>query len=209
MALAVASIALLLISLVFIAWGRWITSPRLEQSVSVATPCQFERPVRIPVSDRYFLYLYFNRKDASFETLRLLVGGAYGQTIEVDGKHIDAGEQPGLQIPLHWSLRRADSDSATASGESAKLGSNSWSADEVGRLLHQCDIDAGRYIFRGELLRGVPEFGNIRARVVLELSPKHAHSWAMGVYWWGSLLMPFALFGAVLTALVGAVLSWK
>jgi len=207
--LAIASIALLLISLAFITWGRWITSPRLEQSVMVATPCQFERTVRIPVSDRYFLYLYFNRKDASFEALRSLVGGVYGQTIEVDGKHIDAGEPPGLVIPLRWSLRRADSDLVTASGESAKLGSNSWSADEVGRLLHQCDIDGGRYIFKGELLRGLPEFGNIRIRLVLGLSMKHAHSWAMGVYSWGSLLVPFALVGAVLTALVGAILSWK
>ncbi len=176
----VTSVALLLSAMALIAWMRWITSPRLDQFVSVATHWQFERPVRIRVSDRYFLYIYFSRKDASFEVLRAIVGGAYGQTMEVDGKRI----------------------------ESVKLGSNSWSADEVGRLLHQCDIAAGRYIFRGELLRGVPEFRNIHARLVLELLPKQAHSRVMGVYWLGSLLVPFTIIGAALAALAAIVL-WK
>ena len=204
----VTSVALLLSAMALIAWMRWITSPRLDQFVSVATHWQFERPVRIRVSDRYFLYIYFSRKDASFEVLRAIVGGAYGQTMEVDGKRIDAGEPAGVPIPLRWSLRHAETGSVVASAQSVKLGSNSWSADEVGRLLHQCDIAAGRYIFRGELLRGVPEFRNIHARLVLELLPKQAHSRVMGVYWLGSLLVPFTIIGAALAALAAIVL-WK
>jgi len=199
----------LLSSVALYAWMRWITSPRLDQPLSVVTQDQFELPVRIPVSDRYFLCLYFNRSDASFETLRSLVGGAYGQTIEVDGKGIDAGEPPGLPIPLRWSLQQIHSGSVAASGESAKLGANSWSSNEVGRLLQQFDIDAGRYTFKGELLCGMPEFRNIRTRLALELLPAHGHSWAIGLYWWGSLLVPTTLVGAILTAVAGAIVLWK
>jgi hypothetical protein len=188
---------------------RWFTSPRLDEPISIATPGRFERPVYIPVSDRYFLYIYFSRKDATFATLRAIVGGAYGQKIEVDGKLIDAGEPPGLAIPLRWSLQHAASGAVAAFGESLNLGCNSWSADEVGRLLHKWDIDAGRYIFKGELLRGVPEFQGIRARVVLALSPKHGHSWAIGVYNWPLLFLPLALLGAVICALTAAILAWR
>ena len=202
------SVALLLTSAALFAWMRWITLPRLELPLSVAVSGRFELPVRIPVSDRYFLYLYFNREDASFETLRTLIGGAHGQKIEVDGKLIDAGEPSGLPIPLRWWLRRAESGLLAAFGESDKLGSNSSSANEVGRLLHQFDIHAGRYTFTGELLGGLPEFRHIRARLVLELLPKHGHSWATTIYWLGSLLVPLAVIGALICALIGGILLW-
>jgi hypothetical protein len=206
---AIASLLLLLAAVTAYLWMRWITVPPLDEAAIVGSSFRIERTIAVRVSDRYFLELRFDRRDASLDALRSLVGGAYGQKIERDGQLVDAGEPAGLPVPLHWSVRDTSSRTVVASGESDLLGANSWSAAEVGRLLYQGDITAGRYTFAAELASGLPEFRDVRARLVLSLSPSHAHSRVMGMYWLAALFVPLALLGFVVTAAVAVWKSWS
>ena len=198
----VATVALVLSVVIARVWMSWLTAARLDQPISVAGAFHFERPVTLRVSDRYFLELCFDRRDATFETLRSLVGGTYGQKLEIGGRLLDAGEPPGLPIPLQWSLQNSAGD-IVASGRSDVLGANSWSAAEVGRVLYQGDLDAGHYIFLSELTNGIPEFLGIRSHLRLEVSPKHTHSRLMATYWWATMFIPIALLVSIATAIAG------
>jgi hypothetical protein len=148
-----------------------MASVALDEPVSIDAPFQMVRTIAITSGGRYFLWLAFDRRDATFERLRTLVGGAHGQTIEVGGALRDAGEPPGLRIPVWWSLQtQAGLPVAEAQGD--VFGANSWSSQEVCRLLYTGDLPAGQYEFKATLAEGVGEFRGIRARFRLEREPK-------------------------------------
>lgn len=201
-----ASVGLLLVALGAYRWKQWVTTAPLDEPVVLAQPVKLVRSISVRASDRYFLELFFDRRDASFEALRSLVGGVHGQRIEVDGRLIDANEPPGLLIPLVWSLRDEESGRVVAGGTADALGSNSWSAQEVGRVLYQGDVEAGRYTFSAELAAGIPAFERLRSHLKLSLSPMHSYSVAMRTYWLSAAVLPLAALGFVVTA---AVAVWK
>jgi hypothetical protein len=188
------------------AWKYWLTAAPLDEPVSVSEAFSLERPVDLHVSERYSLELRFDRRDASFEKLRTLVGGAYGQKIEVNGHLIDAGEPLGLPIPVEWSLKNA-SGSVVVSGRSDVLGSGGWSRAEVGRQLYRGDLDAGQYTFSASLPKGVVQFHGIRAHLRLSFEPKLAHSRLMGTYWIASLVILVAIPASIVTGLL-ALWAW-
>ena len=148
-----------------------MTSVALDEPVSVDAPFQMVKNIAVKPGGRYFLWLAFDRRDASIERLRTLVGGAYGQKIEVGGVLRDAGEPPGLSIPVRWSLQTSAGE-RVAEAQGGVLGANSWSDQEVGRLLYQGDLRAGGYEFKATLDEGISEFRGIRARLRLEREPK-------------------------------------
>jgi hypothetical protein len=135
-----------------------------------ATWC-IDRRITIRRSGRYFLFLAFDRRDAPYEQLRALVGGAYGQKIEVDGVLVDAREPPGLPVPVEWSFRTND-NVVVARGDSQVLGGNSFSGDETARLLYSGYFAARDYCFGAELHHGITAFRGIRAHLRLEPEPK-------------------------------------
>jgi len=203
-----ASAGLLVVALTAYGWMRWVTAPPLDEPVALAKPFQLERSISLHASDRYILELRFDRRDAPFETLRSLVGGTYGQRIEVNGRLVDAGEPPGLLVPLVWSLREEPSGRVVVSDTSRGLGSNSWSAEEAGLVLYQGDIESGRYTFTAQLATGIPAFAPVRSRVTLSLWPEHSHSMAMRAYWLAAMLAPVAGLGFLITTAVAAWKSW-
>jgi hypothetical protein len=197
-----ASVSLLLAAAAAYAWMNWLVLAPLDVAVSLDAPFHTERRIALRLSDRYFLYLLVDRHDAAFSQLRSLVGGAYGQTIEVDGVRKDAGEPPGVRIPIEWWLRTPEGD-AVAGERNEVLGANSWSNKDVGRLLYKGDLPAGRYIFGAKLRDGIAEFHGIRARVVLNVDPKNLHSVMGASYWWATLFIPVALVGSLATGVFG------
>jgi hypothetical protein len=148
-----------------------MASVALDEPVSVDSPFHMVRNIGVTPGGRYFLWLTFDRRDASFERLRFLVGGAYGQRIEVDGVLRDSGEPPGMRIPVRWSLR-SPTGVPVAEAQGDTLGAHSWSSREVGRLLYEGDLREGDYEFRATLADGISEFRGIRARLRLEREPK-------------------------------------
>ena len=137
-----------------------------DGAVSVDAPFNFEREFQLRSAGRYCLYLTFDRRDAPVERLRQLVGGAYGQTIEIDGKHVDIGEPPGVPVPLDWELRGRNT--VILRSQAVALGAQLWSEAEVRRLLFCSDLTAGDYKLEVELSEGVPEFRGIRTRLRME-----------------------------------------
>jgi len=83
----------------------------------------------------------------------------------------DAGEPPGLPIPVQWSLR-SPTGALVAGAESDILGAHSWSSREVGRLLYDGDLRAGDYRFTATLAEGIVEFRGIRVQLRLDKEPK-------------------------------------
>ncbi len=198
----IASVVLALSAVIAWVWMSWIATAPLNEPVSVSEPFTLQRPIALRLSDRYFLELQFDRRDASFERLRSLVGGAHGQKIEVNGQLVDAGEPPGIQIPVEWSLK--DSKGVlVASGRSNSLGGNSYSSSEIGRLLHQGDFEAGQYTFSAALPKGITDFRGIRAYLRLSVEPKNSHSRTMGVYWLATIFIPVAIVASLGTGIVG------
>jgi len=203
---AIATFALLASAVAASAWTKWLTAPRLNEPVSIATSFSLERPITLRVADRHLLELLFDRRDASYPAMRALVGGALAQKIEREGRLVDAGEPSGLLIPLEWSLR-TQAGSVVAQGRCDVLGSNSWSSTDVGRLLHQADFEAGEYMFSAARSAGIPEFQGVRVRVRVSVEPKLSHSRLMSTYWLAKAYIPAALFASLATGTV-ALWTW-
>ena len=138
----------------------------LDVPVEIDAPFYVEREIALDASGRYGLFLVCDRRDASFERLRQLLGGAYGQKIEVNGMLHDANEPAGLLIPVHWLLQTRTVTAGEA--ESATLGAQLHSKAEVGRLLYVGDLAAGECKFMAQLGKGIPDFCGIRCRFRLD-----------------------------------------
>ena len=143
----------------------------LDELVAVDAPFEMVKDVSLEIGGRYFLWLAFDRRDASFERLRALVGGAYGQKIEANGALVDVEEPAGLPIPVQWALQ-SPSGALVAGERSDVLGAHSFSSREVARLLYKGDLRAGNHKFSATLVEGVGEFRGIRARLRLVREPK-------------------------------------
>ena len=148
-----------------------VSSIVLDEPIAVDAPFQVVRDISLAIAGQYFLFLAFDRRDASFERLRSLIGGAYGQKIEANGTLVDADEPPGLPIPVRWALR-SPTGAVLAGEQSDVLGAHSWSSREIARLLYKGDLRAGHYEFTAALAEGISELSGIRARLRLEREPK-------------------------------------
>ena len=143
-----------------------ITCTPLDVPVDMDAPFDVERDLTLDTPGRYGLYLAFDRRDASFARLRDLIGGTYGQKIEVNEILTDANEPPGLAIPIKWELQT--NTETVAEEQSLTLGAHLWSEAEVGRLLYCGDFAAGGCKFKARLAKGIPELRNIRCRFRLD-----------------------------------------
>jgi len=195
----VALICLGILALVVVAfklWARWLVTPQLDEPISIVARATIDRTIDLPVKDRYFLSLVFDREGKPSDELSKLIGHSGMELI---------GAPPGVVIPISWELSNVDTSAIVASGNADTKGSNSWSNTEVGRLLQAVEAPSGRYRFRAQILRDVPEFAGVNAKIRLELIPKLAESWQMAVWWWGQLLSIFVALPAAIVLLAWVV----
>jgi hypothetical protein len=73
----------------------------------------------------------------------------------------------GLPIPVSWSLRDIENGKIVADGEVNSLNSTVWSKADVRRRIGSINMNRGRYIFKIEILRDVPDLAGIKTRVII------------------------------------------
>jgi len=187
---------LALVVVAFKLWAHWLVTPRLDEPISLAARATIDRTIDLPVNDRYFLSLVFERDGKPFDDLSRLIGHSGMELI---------GAPSGIVIPISWELSNIGTGAIVTSGNAETKGSNSWSIGEVGRLLQAVEAPSGRHRFRAQILRDVPEFAGVNTRIKMELIPKLAESWQMGVWSWGQALSTFIALPAAIVLIAWVV----
>jgi hypothetical protein len=184
----------------FPAWAQWVSTNPLNTAISLSPPGTVEEKIDVKLRESYSLHLMFERNGIPFERLRNTVGAMGACKV---------GEQcpKGVPVPIRWSLKRIETGNVASSGEVDSIGSNGWSGAHVYRNLATIKVAPGRYAFRAEVLRPVHELADMRTHIAIELKPKAATTWQMGLVWWGTigqylLAWPLIAYAAVL-------LTWR
>ena len=131
----------------------------MSASVDLARRSSIEQSIDITRQKNYLIEFRFSRDGVQFEKLKELVG-AMGLC------QIGAICSRGIAIPVRWSLQ-SDDKKVVASGELATIDSSGWASADVSRLIGNFSADTGRYSFKLEILKDVPELAFLKTRVVI------------------------------------------
>ena len=110
-------------------------------------------------------------------------------------------------MPIRWSLKSIETGEVASSGEVESIDSSGWSAAHVYRKVGTVKVQPGRYAFRAEVLRPVPDLANMRTQIAIQLKPKGRTTWQMGLVWWGAIGQ--YLLAWPLVAYAGVLLVWR
>ena len=163
----------------------YLLFPRVNMFVDLSNGTHIDKKISIPVTDRYFLYVKFDRAGHAFEELCSLIGDSLQNL-------------PGVPTSIAWKFIDEKSNMTVLEATEVYSGSNSWSGAEVGRLLQQFEIPCGRYRFVADI-SPAPELAKLKGRVELRLHPEFSHSKKVGyINWVGTGLIIFVLTPAAL-----------
>jgi hypothetical protein len=197
-------IAVLVLSIVWIAvfpmWSRWVSTDPLNIAISLSPPEAIEENIHVKLAESYSLHLMFARNGIPFERLRSTIG-AMGLC--------KIGEQcpKGIPVAVRWSLKSIETGEVASRGEVESIDSSGWSDAHVYRNLGTVKVQPGRYAFRAEVLRPVPDLANMRTHIAIQLKPKRTTTWQMGLVWWGAVGQ--YLLAWPLVACAGVLLLWR
>jgi Domain of unknown function (DUF5625) len=188
--------AILFWLLLFPVWSQWVTANPLDETITLFPRGKISKTIRIAIPEGYRLSLVFNTTGVPAERLQALLGeSAYDK----DGQRIPSG----VRVPIRWSIREVTSGLVVAADELDSFGVSGSSASEVDRPIGQVKVKPGTYIFSAEIMREVPELGEMNTRMEMALYPKGSSTWQTTLAWWGVrinyyLLRPIALALALL-----------
>lgn len=166
-------------------WKLYLLFPRVNIFVDFSSGTHIDKEISIPVTDRYFLYVTFDRAGHAFEELCNLIGE-------------NLQNLPGVPTSISWKFIDEKSNMTVLQATENYSGSNSWSGVEVARLLQQFEIPSGRYRFVADI-SPAPELAKLKSRVALRLHPEFSHSKQVGyINWMGTGLIIFVLAPAAL-----------
>jgi hypothetical protein len=161
-------------------WKLFLLFPPVKISVDLKSGMHIDKKIRIPISDRYFLYLTFDRAGHAFTNLCRLIGD-------------NLKNLPGVPTPVTWKFIDEKVNATVLEAAEDYAGSNSWSGAEVGRLLQQFEIPAGRYRFVADI-SPASDLAKLNCRIELRLHPEFSHSKQVAlVNWVGTFLIMFVL----------------
>jgi hypothetical protein len=197
-------LAVLLLSSFWLAafpiWSQWITVAPLRIPVSLAIPGRVQAEIQVRVPETYSLHFLFERDGVPFEELRTSIG-AMG--LCNDGEACSKG----VPVPIRWSITPEGGDKPVLGGDVESQDSSGWSQAHVYRSIAKVRVPPGRYLFKAEILRPIPELAKLQTTIAMELQPKSTSTWQLGLVWWGAIAQYIiALPLAVCTALA---LLWR
>jgi len=172
-----------------------LLDPPVDQPLGLSPGGRVRETFRIFIEQRYELHLDFDRAgDESDELLTLIGGAGYRGTQPI---------QPGVHIPLRWSLREAGSGAPIAGADADTLGAMGWSMARVERDVAEFRLSPGAYSFEAEVLRDVPELAKLKCHLVVSLHHEVMKGYGITV---GTVLLVPAYFvvgpAAVATAVI-------
>lgn len=185
---------------VFPIWSDWVTKNPFDAVISLSPPGSLKEDIEIRIPERYMVQLKFERDGIEFEQLKKLIG-AMGlcPTKEECSK--------GVPVPIRWSLKNRQTGATTSSGLAESIDSSGWSRAHVYRRVGTIQVQPGKYIFEVEVTRPVPELVHIRTHIAIELHPKSATTWQIGLVWWGQIISFIVIWPAVI--IIALVLLWR
>lgn len=163
--------------------------------VSLATAGKVQAEVQVRVPETYSLHFLFERDGVPFEELKNSVGAMgvckIGETCS-----------KGVPVLIRWSITPEGSSEPVLGGDVESQDSSGWSQAHVYRSIAKVRVPPGRYLFKAEILRPVPELAKLRTAVAMELQPKSTSTWQLGLVWWGAIaqyviVLPLAICAAV------------
>src|SRR5688572_941711 len=113
----------------------------------------------------------------------------------------------GVPVPVRWSLKSIETGEVASRGEVESIDSSGWSDAHVYRNLGTVKVQPGRYAFRAEVLRPVPDLASMRTQIAIQLKPKRTTTWQMGLVSWGAIGQ--YLLAWPLIACAGVLLLWR
>ena len=178
----------------FTAWTYWVTTEPLDEPIALAPAGMIDREIRIVVPEHYTLVMRFMRSGRSSEQWRTLRDGIASTTA-------------GILVPIRWSLTSVSNGRAVASGEIDAIGAYRWSSSDIDREIGGIRVPSGRYRFKAQILRDVPEFAHIDTRLAMTGTPKASSTWQISLVWWGNIVN-MMLIGPLAIILL-LVLLWR
>jgi len=147
--------------IVFLMLASGCTPPPMPMStpINLAPRGTIEQNIHIEGRKHYTVEFQFSRDGVSFEKLKELIGAMHIC-------QIGAPCPRGVEIPVRWSLQN-ESSKIVASGEVVTTDSSGWSVAEVSRLIGGFTVDPGRYMFKMEVLKDIPELAFLKTRVTI------------------------------------------
>ena len=177
----------------FSVWSRWVTAEPLDEPIALAPAGMIDREIHIVVPEHYTIVMRFMRAGRSSEQWRTLRDGIASTTA-------------GILVPVRWSLTSVSNGRAVASGEIDAIGAYRWSSSDIDREIGGIRVPSGRYRFKAQVLRDVPEFAHIDTRLAMTGTPKASSTWQISLVWWGSIVN-MMLVGPLMVILL-LVLLW-
>lgn len=178
----------------FTAWAYWVTAEPLDEPIALAPAGMIDRDIHVVVPEHYTLVLRFMRAGRSPEQWRTLRDGIASTTT-------------GIPVPIRWSLTSVSNGRAVASGEIDAIGAYRWSSSDIDREIGEIHVPSGRYRFKAQVLRDVPEFAHIDTRLAMTGTPKASSTWQISLVWWGTIANMMLL--GPLAILLLLLLLWR
>ncbi|SBV36335.1 conserved exported hypothetical protein [uncultured Stenotrophomonas sp.] len=178
----------------FTAWAYWVTADPLNAPIALTPAGMVDKKIHVVVPEHYTLVFRFKRAGQPYEQLRTLLGGAASTTA-------------GIPIPIRWSLATVSDGRILASGEVDSAGISAWSSADIERKIGGIRVPSGRYRFKAQVLRGIPELAHIDTRLAMRGTPKASSTWQISLVWWGSIANMLLL--APLAVLLLLLLLWR
>jgi len=177
--LRITFIAFLIWTVLFPIWRNEMTKLPLDLPISISPPSHIDTKIYVPLSEPYHLWLEFDRENITIENAKKVFG--------------DGERDKGVPIPVRWEVYSISSGECILSGEKQTLGAQSWSKDNVGRLIGYVTdgskkvLDPGEYRFVAYVQQDVPQFSAYKARIKMALPVDGGFSWQCSVIFWGSI----------------------
>ncbi|MDB5598882.1 MAG: hypothetical protein JWN71_926 [Xanthobacteraceae bacterium] len=171
-------------------WERALTTPPLDEPISLSAKAAVDKMIRVRLAATYMPEFVFGVDRASY---------AEGQK-----RLRDPG---GVAVPIVWSVTDL-AGSVVASANTETTGMIGWSFDRLFRqIAPSIRMEPGEYRFRAEIQRDVPELRQFPTRISLRLPGNASFGWQSDVIFWGNHLNLFLV--APVTFVLLLLLGWR
>lgn len=177
-------------------WRDWVTKEPLNVPISLSPAGSVEKIIQIRIPEKHIVQFEFERNGIDFAQLQRLIGA---MAVCLPNEECSKG----VPVPVRWTLTNSKTGGVVSAGEVESVDSNAWSGTRVYRTVGNIQVQPGKYIFKAEITRPVPEFAHIRAHIAIGFQAKTSTTWQMALIWWGALgyvllAWPVAVCAAIL-----------
>jgi len=170
-------------------WHHETFTAPLDVPIALSSAGRVDQALRIRLDAPHQLQVEFSIGPRPRDEAMRLVGS------RATCRRLKPGEACDVGVPLRWELSEA-SGRVVASGESETHGSSGWATSEIWRTVEpSIRVPVGSYRLTASILRDLPEFEGMTARLSLAVSGggKVSYGWRSDLAFFGGLANLFLL----------------